>query len=379
MVKTELGGFGHLNGTSRFQATTLIGNWSEEREVQRAILRDMLAAKTGGTTKIDGHHGRMALALNEVELSKVADDDLIHFGDVIQLMHVEKGYVIAGDVSEKDPRPAEEAVAATAAPEVRSPCSRNTFLILRPPPGRNSSLESEYDGPALRYGQKFRLALNPNALGEPLDAQGGSLPLCLYAKPVSMQYSAKYSKGKPLVGLTHRSTSAETLWQVLVPDPSQRAISEGLEVMAGAPVLLVHAMTQQVLQVLTHKYPTQFGLEFELSCDAASSKHSLAIIGGSKVEQLSQGVSQDAASSSKLEPLVAELKGKDGALDSFIVRLLKWSNKENSLPADELLLLARLVGSTLPEADIQSIATAFSFKPSAIDVAKLLSSIRQLS
>ena len=44
----------------------------------------------------------MACALEEVELTKVANDDYIHFGDVIQLVHVETGHVVASDVNDKD-------------------------------------------------------------------------------------------------------------------------------------------------------------------------------------------------------------------------------------------------------------------------------------
>jgi len=39
------------------------------------------------------------------------------------------------------------------------------------------------------------------------------------------------------------------VWEVLTPDPSQRTLSMGLEVMAGAPVLLMHCATQKPLVV----------------------------------------------------------------------------------------------------------------------------------
>ena len=319
----------------------------------------------------------MSYALKEVELTKVSSDDFVHAGDLIQLVHVETGHVVASDVNDKDPRPTEEACSATAAPEVRY-CSRNTFVVVKYTPGKNQALEPEYDGSALRYGQKFRLALNPGALGEPIDSNGGSRPLFLFSKPFSMHYSTKYTKGRNLVGLTHRNT-AETLWQLLTPDPAQRSISEGLEVMSGSPVLLVHSMTQKALAVLPQKYPTEFGLEYELSCDVGGPKHAFALIGGSKVASLPVGASEEEASSSKLGPLIEELKTKEGALDSFIVRLLQWSNKDNALPADELLLISRLVGSTLPDSEIASIASAFSFKPGSIDSGKLVQAVRRLA
>lgn len=39
----------------------------------------------------------MAAALSDLELTKVADDPYIHFGDVVQLVHVDTGCVLAGD------------------------------------------------------------------------------------------------------------------------------------------------------------------------------------------------------------------------------------------------------------------------------------------
>ncbi len=108
-----------------------MGNWIEEREVQRATLRSMLAAKMGGTTKLDAYQQRMSRALAEAELTKAFDDPYVHFGDLVQLLNVETGWTVAGDVSDKDPRPEQESCSATAAPEVRSPCSRNTFVVVR--------------------------------------------------------------------------------------------------------------------------------------------------------------------------------------------------------------------------------------------------------
>jgi hypothetical protein len=167
--------------------------------------------------------------------------------------------------------------------------------------------------------------------------------------------------------------------QLVTPDPAQRSISEGLEVMSGSPVLLVHSMTQKALVVLPQRYPSEFGMEFELSCDVGAPKHAFALIGGSRVASLPLGASEEEASSSKLEPLVEELKGKEGALGSFVTRLLQWSSKDNALPADELLLIARLVGSTLPDSEIASVATAFSFKPGSIDSGKLVQAVRKLA
>lgn len=44
---------------------------------------------------------KMSSALAEVELTRVQDDPYVHFGDVLQLVHLESGAVLACDVSDR--------------------------------------------------------------------------------------------------------------------------------------------------------------------------------------------------------------------------------------------------------------------------------------
>ncbi len=48
---------------------------------------------------------------------------------------------------------------------------------------------------------------------------------------------------------------------MVTPEPSQRVLSEGVEVAAGAPILLVHAATQKPLLADGQKHPNDFGNE----------------------------------------------------------------------------------------------------------------------
>lgn len=73
---------------------------------------------------------------------------------VLQVVHLETGSVLACDVGDKDIRPGEEACAATASPTVTAPCARNSFVLLRYVPPPNSPLEPDYGDDTLRYGQK---------------------------------------------------------------------------------------------------------------------------------------------------------------------------------------------------------------------------------
>lgn len=149
---------------------------------------------------------RMGVALQEVELSKSRDDEHVHFGDVLQLVHLETGFVLSCDVGDVDPRPGELACSATAATQVTAPCARNSLILVRYEPAPGAPLEPDYPDDTLRYGQKVHLAVHPSALGESdVDSAAGPRPLRLFSKPVTTTHYAKYSR-KQLVGFTHRNS-----------------------------------------------------------------------------------------------------------------------------------------------------------------------------
>mmetsp|Transcript_17107 Transcript_17107/g.36945 ORF Transcript_17107/g.36945 Transcript_17107/m.36945 type:complete len:401 (-) Transcript_17107:72-1274(-) len=391
-------GYSHLRDTARYQATTLIGGWYEERELRRSILKDLLAKKTTGTLRLDAYHQKMATALAEVELTKVADDGYVHFGDVIQLVHLETAATLACDIGDRDIRPGEEACAATAAPEVRSPCARNTFILLKYKPPKLSPFESYYEDDVLRYGQKIRLAANPMATGQPLDSQAGPRPLCLFSKPVSTTHYAKYCRNQ-LVGFTFRNT-ADTVWQVVTPEPEHRVVSEGVEVLAGAPILLMHMATQKPLLVEQQKYPNDFGFELELSARAHTSQglklameqtakgllkgsmpkpensgNVFTLITGTKVERLPEPM--QGSDGGLLAELASELDSKPGAVSLLERKLVMHGNQASELATDELLLLLRQVGSGMPDLEVAALAAQFAtHKPGVMDSGAFLKAFR---
>lgn len=120
-----------------------------------------------------------------------------------------------------------------------------------------------YSDDVLRYGQKIRLVANPQILGQPIDAGGGAVPLCLFSKPVSTTHYAKYSHHQA-AGFTTRS-GFETVFSVVSPDPAKRLASEGVEVMAGVPIALLHCATACLLCLEPDAYPNDFGTEREVS------------------------------------------------------------------------------------------------------------------
>ena len=79
--------------------------------------------------------------------------------------------------------------------------------------------------------------------------------------------------------------SYECVFEVLTPDPAKRLVSEGVPVMAGAPIVLLHCQTNQCLCVGTHGFANDFGKELEV-CG-----HTETSVGNSyKMEGLATGV-----------------------------------------------------------------------------------------
>ena len=78
-----------------------------------------------------------------------------------------------------------------------------------------------------------------------------------------------------------------------------------------------------------------------------------------------------------VKELVADVSSRSGAFSLLEKKLVLLSNQGNELPADELLLIIRQVGSKLPEDQAQILASRFATsKPGVIDAASLLQSVR---
>ena len=138
-----------------------------------------------------------------------------------------------------------------------------------PRPGSLDSTLAYADDGALHYGQKFRLQANPACVEDP-----ASPPLFLKSAPVARAppSPAPSRRARPetegdLAGLRARSQSlhhfaklsrhqevsfssnatGDALWTVVTPDPARHAVSLGVPVLAGAPVLLQHVNTRAPL------------------------------------------------------------------------------------------------------------------------------------
>lgn len=96
----------------------------------------------------------MDVALAGVETSKVKDDSYVHFGDLVQMMHCDSGAVLSVDVEDRDLRPGEKAVNASATTQLTAPVARNTFILAKYTPPVPSAYEVESHDGIVRYGSK---------------------------------------------------------------------------------------------------------------------------------------------------------------------------------------------------------------------------------
>ena len=217
----------------------------------------------------------------QVDLTKAASDEYVHFGDVVQLENVTSGAVVAVDVESRDPRPAENSCAVSASFHVDA-CARNTFTLepYVPRTAKAAAMMPVYDDDVLHYGQKVKLVVNPAAT----EGSNWNVDKCFVRSfAVSQTHFAKYSRRGEVVA--SGNDSYECVFEILTPDPAKRLVSEGVPVMAGAPVVLLHCQSNQCLCVGTHGFANDFGTELEVCGHTATS------VGNSyKMEGLATGV-----------------------------------------------------------------------------------------
>lgn len=375
-----------LIGHVRYTPNVLIGNWSEETELKRTVLKDFLQRKEQGTLQIDRFSERMGIALREVELTKAANDHFVHFGDLLQLVHCDSGAALAVDVEERDLRPGEKAVTATATSAIANPVARNTFVIAKYTPPVPSAYEVQSDDNILRYGQKIRLIVNSQAQAEELDAAGGPRPLHLFSKPISTTHYAKYGRNQ-LVGFTWRVNTYDSVWQVVTPEPAQRVASEGVEVLAGAPIVLVHPATQQALNLdvaSRNRVPNDFGFEYEVSakavvstslnqtCESAvrglmtktlpkaeTSPNHWCFLNGPKVATLPAPRAARPDASAVLAALSKQLARLTGGLQALERKVVPLQNEEGYMLVDEFLMTLKQLTVVATAAQLEALIEAF--------------------
>ena len=158
----------------------------------------------------------------------------------------------------------------TAGAEAR-PQARNTFVLGRTAHARAPGVPED---DCLRYGDRITLACNPSLVADAATRVAG-LPLYLHS-----------ARGNNVLGTTRKgrqdvsmckARDADAEWLV-VPASGDRLACDGAPVPSGAPIALVHAMSNVMLAASPEDvYLSDFGAELSVHCATAKSTGQLAI------------------------------------------------------------------------------------------------------
>uniref|UniRef100_A0A7S0MXH9 EF-hand domain-containing protein n=1 Tax=Pyramimonas obovata TaxID=1411642 RepID=A0A7S0MXH9_9CHLO len=264
-----------LQGAGKYTSPCRNGNWNEDDVNDEHLLKDYLQKKTKGELKLNTLRFRMERALGPVTPSVIADDGLVHFGDMFQVANMMHDVFLSADTEDPDPRPMEHSCNISASKD-HSPSMRNTFLMVKytPPPKVYDAYKNSDE--VLHYGQQFYMIANPGLFGEKVDDAGGTQPWYLRSVQLSSTHFSKLAAHQE-VSLTHVK-GYDCVWQVTDPDPSLRYKLEGQPVKAGVPVMLEHSNTKQHLNVEDLQYWNEFGYEYEVSAHSTARYHRVQVL-----------------------------------------------------------------------------------------------------
>lgn len=231
-----------------------IGNWNEDQELKELQVKEYAHRKNTGTLLAQGVQAHLDNSLQQVGLS-FSRDGTVKIGAHVMVYSAETQGVLSCDTSDRISL-VNPAFCATTSTLTKGNVARNTFVI----EGYGRAAQA---GSSLKYGQTFRLRLNP-ALG--------STPVYLSSQPKSHLASSHVSK-QQLVSFSGE-TNFDTAWQIQYADHNRRFEMEGEPVQANAEVVIVHQATRNPLASETkHVHNNDFGPEFEVCCKAAFRGH----------------------------------------------------------------------------------------------------------
>jgi len=258
-----------MAGGTRYTGKTMIGNWNEDFSAQDGRVMEVLHKAQTGTLKLNAHTNKLDTQGCPVELTGGTGDGAITLGEPIEIVSTATGSRLAVDLDERSP--GQSMVTGTTGETYGGPSARCTFVLEQYVPPKENAYDSVYEGPALRYGMKVRVLVNAAALGADAADTGkaGETTRALCSAPKSSGALARLSKHQAVAVADDATTPYHCVWQVVTPRASERVVSEGLEVLQGAPVALVHCATLTPLCMEgPHMVLTDFGYEHEVSCHA---------------------------------------------------------------------------------------------------------------
>ena len=234
-------------GGPRYSSKVLIGNWSEDVELQQVRFKDFLKKRETGQLSVHQVQGKIAKSLVPVGHSFSADGKL-RFGDKIMLGNQKTRGLFAADVGDRV-QSTGFACAVTSSPSITGPVARAVFILTR------VSDRDGFPGDYLHYGQEFTLVTHSRFFPD---------PLYLYSSTVTPYSFAKFSRFQEVSMNSTRGPN--TIWIAEHADSRVRFESQGTPVITNSDLVIKHNQTGQWLSSDHINYRNDFGVEFEVSC-----------------------------------------------------------------------------------------------------------------
>lgn len=234
-------------GGPRYSSKVLIGNWSEDVELQQVRFKDFLKKRETGQLSVHQVQGKIAKSLVPVGHSFSADGKL-RFGDKIMLGNQKTRGLLAADVGDRV-QSTGFACAVTSSPSITGPVARAVFILTR------VSDRDGFPGDYLHYGQEFTLVTHSRFFPD---------ALYLHSSTVTPYSFAKFSRFQEVSMNSTRGPN--TIWIAEHADSRVRFESQGTPVITNSDVVIKHNQTGQWLSSDHINYRNDFGVEFEVSC-----------------------------------------------------------------------------------------------------------------
>lgn len=238
---------------NRYQSSVLIGNWREDQELHSLKVADYLAKKSTGSLLIQHVDNHLKDALQEVGLS-YAEDGCVRFGDHVMLYSSNTEGVLSCDPNDRA-NAGERGFGVSTSTLTKAHVARNTFVI--EPYQDTAALPSKQAriGDVLKYGQTFRLRVNPKMCG--------GEAFYMYSQPLGGISSSKVSRHQE-VSFAANPHSFDSVWKVAGRNPNERFALETTPVKSNIECLIVHGSTHQALSSSPLRILNDFGSEFEV-------------------------------------------------------------------------------------------------------------------
>eukprot|EP01006_Ploeotia_vitrea_P000653 TRINITY_DN103415_c0_g1_i1.p1 TRINITY_DN103415_c0_g1~~TRINITY_DN103415_c0_g1_i1.p1 ORF type:complete len:564 (-),score=63.52 TRINITY_DN103415_c0_g1_i1:59-1675(-) len=245
-----------MMGHSGYSAKTLLGNYSEDIQLEENKIREYLKGKRTGSGSA-GRVGKLRKHLEPYFLTPRNDDGNVHFGDVVMLQNAATDAFLSTDLDDKL-GPTKFGVSAAHA---KGPMQRNSFRIVKATDNKlNKRTEAQFvslkEGEVLHYNQKFYLindALNPDG------------KMYLHSEAYTAMVQSRVTKRQQVC--LSMIPSWDVCWEVLPVEVSKRTALDGKPVPANTAVVFSHCPTSQYLSAEKGKaITTTFGAEAEVCC-----------------------------------------------------------------------------------------------------------------